>query len=377
MSAVTVKALLTPLSADAIRATMVATLITLGIPADKWIKGGVASTLLTVFATVLHMFSVLLSQVLGGGWLESASGNWLTLLGHYVYGVDRPEATFATGTLTLTNAGGGIYTYLAGQATFSDSTSGATYTNAADFTLNANTSLTINIIATEAGAASSAAVGKVDALVTFMLSVTCSNPSDVVGQDAMLDEPYRALCFAALGARSVRGVRTAYAYAIQVATNAVSGAGVNVNRWLVTPNSHTGHVGVVVASPAGIVDANDLTGVGTSIEAIARPDAITVDLTGATTVPYSKAITVWCEAAPGLVAQTVSDAVGESLLEYFEAFKIGGLSKGGPFALWATGLDGVVKSAYAGIFAVDGLDDLVLTVGQVPTNSITIAVRFA
>jgi hypothetical protein len=373
---ISVKDLLTPLTPAQVRTTMVSKLIALDVPADKWKQGGSLSTILTVLATVIAAFTTLLALALGAGFLETASGHWLTLVAHYIYGVDRPAATFATGKLTLTNVGGGIYDYLAGQATFADLATGKQYTNVADLHLAATSTLTIDIIATEAGSASSAAVGKVDTLVTFMLGVTCSNPTDVVGQDAMLDEPLKALCLAALGARSVRGPRTAYAYAVQVALNAVTSAPVNVNRWSVTPNSHTGHVGVVVASPAGVVSANDLTGVGTSIEAIARPDAVTVDLTGATTVAYTQAITVWCRALPGYTSSAVQDAVGAALLTYFEAYPIGGIAKGVAQGVWATGLDGVVTSSFAGVYAVDGLVDMALTAGQVATNGITIAVRF-
>ena len=375
---VTVSSLLVPMTQDQIRATMVAQLVTVGIPADKWIRGGVASTLLTVFAMVLAMLSALLSQVLAAGWLETASGSWLTLLAYYVYGVARPEATFAAGKLALVNSGAVTFTYAANQAIFGDSSTKKQFTNSTGFTLGANATLTIDIVAAEAGASSSAAVGKIDTLVTFMIGVTCSNPFDVVGADAMADASLRDLCIAALGARSVRGPRTAYAYAIQTARNPITGAAVNVNRWKISPNSHTGHVGVVVASAAGLVTADDLTGVSNSIEEKARPDAITVDLDSATTVPYVRSIVVWCQAKPGLLASTVSDAVGLALLDFFEAYPIGGLSKGGgPYSIFATGLEGVVKSAYPGIFAVDGFTDMGLGLLQIPIDGISVSVRFS
>lgn len=369
--------LLTPLTADQVRTTMVTTLVTLGIPADKWKKGGSLSTLLTVCATVIASFTSLLAQAIGSGFLETAAGNWLTLLAHFVYGVDRPEATFATGPLTLTNAGGGTFDYAAGQATFLDPTTKKQFTNVNPFHLDPLSSLTIDIIASDAGSASSAAVGQISELVTFMLEVTCSNPSDVVGQDAMADPELRALCLASLGARSVRGPRTAYEYAVQVAKNSVTGAGVNVNRWRVTPNSHTGHVGVVVASPSGPVTSTDLTGVDTSIEANARPDAVTVDLSGATTKAYVHSIVVWCKALPGYTEAAVSAAVGKALLAYFQSYPIGGEPKDSASGVWATGVEGKITSSFPGIFAVDGLDDMALTASQVATNSITISVRLA
>jgi phage-related baseplate assembly protein len=373
---ISVLSLLAPLTSVQVRASMVSALVTLGIPADQWKQGGSLSTMLTVTATTLAGFTTLFSQAVGAGFLETAAGNWLTLLAYYVYGVSRPSATFASGNLTLTNTGGGVYTYAAGQAIFADSSTGAQYTNAVSFSLGANTSTTFAVTAKIAGSAQSAAPGALDTVVTTMLFVTCSNLAAVVGQDAMLDAPLRALCQAALGAMSVRGPRTAYEYAIAVALNPVTGAPVNVNRSIVTSASHTGVVNVVVASPAGAVTSDDLTGVENSIEAIARPDAVTVNVSSATTVPYDVAIVVWVTATPGLSAPPVIAAVAQALVAYFaNVAPIGGFVHDSANGIWATGLEGVVSASYPGIYAVDGLEDLILSAGQVAVDEITVSVR--
>lgn len=375
--------LLVPLSTAQVRATMVSTLKTLGVPADQWRPGGTYSTMLTVIAATIAAFLALLAQGLGAGFLETASGGWLTLLAYYVYGVTRPGATVATGQLTLINAGGGIYSYGAQAASFSSSTTGAQYTNTGAFTLGANTSITIPIQALVPGSASGASPGQIDTLVTSMLGVTIGNAASVAGSDAMGDPQLRALCLAALGAMSVRGPRSAYVYAIQIATNSVTGAPVTINRWWISPYDHQGTVTVYLASPSGIPDPNDVTGVGTSIENVARPDGVTVVCQAVTPVNYTATLTVWCLATPGLQQSAVQLAVDNAIANYFATYAIGGLAKVIPFSIgelltspgiYGSGIDGAIRTANPGIFAVDGTFDQGLQPGQVAVDDVTAVV---
>ena len=371
--------LLEPMSGAQVRATMVTTLKILGVPADQWRPGGTYSTILTVLAYTIAAFLGLMAQGLGAGFLETSSGGWLTLLAYYVYGVTRPGATAATGLYTLVNSGGGVYSYAAHQAVFSNSTTGAQYTNSSSFTVGAGATVTIPIQALVPGSSSSSTPGAVDTLVTSMLGVTGGNAAAVQGSDAMGDPQLRVLCLSALGAMSVRGPRSAYAYAVQVALNSVTGAPVNINRWWVSPANHTGTVTVWVASPSGVPDPNDVTGVATSIENIARPDGITVNVVPCTAVGYNARISVYCLATPGLQASDVQDAVDNAIAAYFEAYPIGGLYKASFYtygevlsssALWGSGLDGAIRSASPSIYAIDGTFDLDLIAGQVATDNV-------
>ncbi len=377
--------LLVPLSGAQVKRTLVSTLQTLGVPANQWKSGGSPDTILTTTAYTFAAFLGFLSQGLGAGFLETASGNWLTLLAQSVYGVKRIQASFATGALTLTNSGGGVYTYSANQATFADPTSGAQYTNSSSFTLNGGATITIPITATVAGSASSATVGTITQLVSSMLGVTCTNPSSLVGLDAMGDPELRQLCMNALGAMSVRGPRSAYAYAIQVATNPVTGAPVNINRWWISPASHAGVVTVYVASPSGAADPLDVSGIATSIEQVARPDGVTVVVQSAATLTYSATLTVWCLSAQGLQKSAVQTAVNNAISNYFANYPIGGLAKAAlykanspfptPSALWASGLDGAIREANPAIFAIDGTFDLAMQAAQVAVDSIVATVN--
>jgi phage-related baseplate assembly protein len=361
-------------------ATWIANLVALGVPADKWRPGGVFSTILRISAATYAGFTTIMAAAVGAAFLPTAKGGWLTLLAFYVFNVSRREATFASGQETLTNSGGGVFTYGPNEVTFLDSTTKKTYTNVAGFTLGAGapgnpTLLTIDIRATEAGAASSAPPGEIDRLQTSMLGVTVSNALSVVGIDAESDDELRAACVSKLGSLSVRGPPTAYRWAVRIAVNS-SGNPVNINRMQVSPDSHTGDVTVTLAAPQGAPTRDDVAAAAASIEQNARPDGVTVTVNGAIPIPYAPSLVVWATALPGLDAATVHNAVTSSLATFLALYPLGGITtSGGRRGLFASGIAGVAKAAHSSVFAVDGAIDLPLVAGEVATNAISVAVN--
>jgi hypothetical protein len=382
---ISVQQLLVPVTATQARSNAVTALVAMGIRADLWRVGGSMSTMLTVITAAYANFTVLFAQAIASGFLTTASGGWLSLLAFYVYGVTRPVATFATGALTLTNTGGGVFNYPVGAATFLDSTSGQTYTNQSVIALGALSAQTINIQCTVSGSIGNAPPGEIDTLQTAMQNVTCGNAAAIAGSDALSDPGLVALCLAKLGALSVRGPRNAYAFAITVALNAVTGAPVNINRQSISRSSHTGTVTIVVASPSGSPDPNDVAGVVTSIESGVpglsppfsgvRPDCVTVNVSGATEVPYAQTLTVWAEAEPGLTAAALATQVGTALTAWLSNYPVGGVTTDQGTGLWATGINSAVGEVSQTIFSVEGAEDLALVAGEVATDEITINVR--
>lgn len=423
MSAISVQQLLIPVTAAQARANAVTALIAMGIRADLWRVGGSLSTMLTVVTAAYAMFTVLFGQAVASGFLTTASGNWLTLLAQYVYGVTRPPATFASGNLTLTNTGGGVYNFAVGAAVFLDSTSKQTYTNSVPVALGALSTQTIGVTCTVAGSIGSAPPGEIDTVQTAMLGVTCGNATAVSGSDALSDPGLVALCLAKLGSLSVRGPRNAYAFAVSVAVNAITGAPVNINRQTISRSSHTGTVSIVVASPSGAPDPEDVAGVVISIEtgvpglqppfSGVRPDCVTVNVSGAAAVVYSPTITVWANAAPGLVASALEESIAQSVATYISEYPVGGVTTDVGTGLWGSGIEGAVGAAVntsfsstvsaqitaagtdpvalaalaasllamaneatsAGMFSIEGATDLPLSAGQVATDGVTIVVR--
>lgn len=380
----TIDQLFTAPTSDQIRAQMVTTLVTLGVPADKWRSGGVASTILTAVAIAIAMLGTLMSTLIQGFFLPTATGGGLKLLAYYVYGVTVPDATFATGPATLTNTGGAVYTMGVGEYVALNSGTGQTYKNTTGFTLGALSSLSVQMVAVNPGSIANAVPGAIDTNVTALLGVTVTNPASLVGVDELTDVQIRTLCLNSLGARSVRGPRSAYAYAISTATNPVTGAAVNINRWTITPDSHTGVVTIYIASPSGVPDANDVIGVGNNIEAIARPDAVTVDLNPATAVAYTAAIVVYATAPTGTTEAQIQTAAANAVLLYLEDYPVGGVLAGDDTNLTLQGLFGVgvagaiaegLQAIGAKLISVSGASDLALSASQVATDSTTITAR--
>jgi hypothetical protein len=372
-----------------VRATLVSLLVGMGIPADQWRVGGPLSSILTACSYILATASLLIAQAIGSGFLGIAKGPWLDLLGQYVFGVTRPPAVAAAGQLTFVNAGGGVYPVAAFAGSFRDSTTGQYYTNTAPFTVNPTSTLSgVNFQALQAGSASSATPGAIDTIVSPpMAGVTVSNPLAVAGADALDDATYTILCQSKLGALSVRGVRTAYAYAILTALDSVTQAPVypvEVNRYLVSASSHTGTVSVILASPSGPASGTAIAGVAANIEAIARPDTVTVTTTSATTVTYAPTVTVWCALPPGVTAAQAQAACAASVATVLANYRIGGVlasddTQSNFQGLFGGSVAGACAQAIAALggtyYSSQGAPDLALTPGLVATNGVSVLVR--
>lgn len=381
---ISIAQLMAPVTSAQVRAKFVSMLQQLGVPADQWRTGGVASSILTIVSQTYASFTTILSDAVASGFLGTASGDWLTLVAFYGYNVIRSPATFATGALTLTNSAGGSFSFAAGEVTVQDATTKATYSNVDPFTLgpgslSSPTIATVTFQALTAGSASNANPGDISVLVTSMTGVAVTNPDSFVGSDVQSDASLKAACQAKLGSLSLSGPSGAYSYAVSVATNVTTGLPVNVNRTNITLNTTTGTVDVTVASPSGAVTANDLTGITNSIAAVARPNAVTVSLASATPVTYSPAlITIWAQALPGVVASDLQTAAASAITAYINVYPIGGLTKGaGISALWGSGVAGAIEEVSPAIFAVDGCTDLTLLPAQVAVDGIVAATQIA
>lgn len=380
--------LTTPIDQETTFQAWLTSLEAVGLPAKSWKVGGISRTILRTVAGTYAGFTVMMSDWIKGGFLDTSSGNWLTALAHYVYGVERITATFATGVATFKNTGGGIYSYTTGQVRILQAIAnpadpygapipGKAYTNAAPFTSNPGTSVDVAIVAVEQGSASSAAPLQIKLLETMIIGVTVSNAAAVVGVDQELDSTLQQRCRDKLAALSLRGPRGAYAYAVSAAVR-LDGTPVNINRRSISSDPATGIVSVYVAAPGGAPIAADVTAVALSIENNARPDTVTVNTIGASAVALTQSITVWATRTTGLDAPTLSALVSAALILAIQTYPIGGIAK--PPAtqgyLWLSYIDGVVKGAHPAIYAIDGTADLSLAPGTVASLASTIAIRF-
>lgn len=373
----TIDQLTTVPTIDDIFNQMIAWQVNAGIPADKWKKGGVGRSITYAVAAAYVVLANLVSFIAQAGFLNTASGDFLTLLAFYVYGVQRVVATFASGTVLVSNSSGSVYDFQPGELQFINSTTGKSYRNTAAVHIGSLASnVSVDVEALEQGTDSNAAIGEIDTVDGGLNGLTVTNPSPVLGVDAWTDSTLQAACLAKLGALSMLGPRGAYQYAIQTAT-LPDGSPVNVNRFSISEASSTGVVTVYLASPSGPVTTQDINAVVANIEAIARPDSVTAIVNNTTTVSYSKTLTVWVRAGKGIDSTTIHDEVVAALEAYASVYDIGGVKKPPSTQgyMYDESIRAVAQAADKAIFAVDSNDGLDLAIGTSQTALITSTVN--
>lgn len=347
--------LTTPLTVDEVRQSIYSVLALTGVDVTNWKPGAVVRTIISGVALVIASLSALISVGTKAGFLSLSSGDWLTLVAHYVYGVDRILATFASGTLTLTNVSGNVYTVAAGDFQVKSSLTGALFHNTSAFVLNASSSLTIPIAANDAGSASTAFIGEIDTLVTMLTGVTCSNPVSLVGTDDEEDAALQTRCSEKLGSLSPFGPADAYAFAARNATR-TDGTNVGVTRVNLTKDGF-GNVNVYVATPSGGVSGTSTTGdlgaVNAAIQTNAAPLAVTASVFSATPNVIPITYELWMYGNAGMTLATLQTTIATALADFFAVEPIGGdVADTLPGKVWHSALETEISSAVKGIFRV-------------------------
>lgn len=288
-----------------------------GLPVTTWRTGDPTRTMLRADADAFETLDSVHADLAASAFLETATGDWLTLLAREVYGVERQEATFATCTVTLANAGGGLYELSPGGLIVKNAVTGATFTNQATVTINPLApSTVVSVVAQEAGVSGSSAVDEIDTIVSPALtgvSVTASTVA--LGTDAQSDEDLRAQCLATLGSLSPAGPADAYEYvAGNVALTGVSG----VTRRTATGDNATGTVTVYVATTTSALDAPSVALIQAAVDRWATPLAIAATVQSGAAVP----INVQLNLTPN--RPEMQAVIESAMAEYFASVDFGG-----------------------------------------------------
>lgn len=352
---------------------------TISVNARAWPAAGKMRTFMRIFATTYAALTAVMAAFINSGYLDRAEGVWLHRLAIYVYGVTPIAATFARGTLTITNTGGGIYAFGPREVTVRTA-DGRFFVNVAALNIGANTTITATFEALEAGSKGSAAAGTVNAFETTISSrVTCTNVASFVGSDEETPEDLRQRCRDRLAARSPNGPRGAYAYAVRSAKRN-DGAAVDVNRVAISPQSDTGEVTIHVASPSGVPLPDDLTAIRDQVDREARTDTDKVTVSGAAQVFVTRTFTAWARRTPGLTEEAVRVPAEQALIALERDYPIGGIAKtaGGQGYLYGDAMKAAVARAHASIFDVDASSDadVALATGQIVRIAFAVDVRF-
>jgi phage-related baseplate assembly protein len=263
-------------------------------------------------------------EYIKAGFLDWAEGDWLTLLAYELYGVERTEATYASGAVTLSNGGGGYYVIGVGDVTLQNTATGKTYRNTAGGTLNSGpgTTLSLEFTADEAGSDSNSAATEIDALVTTLVGVTCSNPAAFVALDAEGYPDLRQRCRDKLGSLSPNGPRDAYSYVAQ--NRDLSDTSEAITRVRVDADTDTGDVLVYIAGADGAVAGGDVTIVEAAITEWALPVCTTTTVASASNVEVPVTYSLWLYSTVGETEAAVETAVEEALIAMFAARPVGG-----------------------------------------------------
>ena len=324
-----VKQMTTLITADEAEAKVLQICTSFGLPVTSWQEGGAYRTLIAagaeLFATIIAPVVQALAKAFS---LDTAEGDWLTIIAWERYGVRRADDTPGTTTLTINNAKGGLYTFAVGELLIKSSANGKLYKNSAPVTiLPLATGVSVDIIALEAGTASNAAAGEIDTFVTAYPGLTCTNASALLGADGETDPELRQLCRDSLGRLSPMGPEAAYVYQAK-RTFRADGTLISVNRVKVSKSGVP--VYVTVASSSGTVDgdpldtATDLGLIQKAIEDNVCPFGVTTSVSSATELPLDVVATIYVSrTANVLSAELVSDAQ-DSLAAYLASVPIGG-----------------------------------------------------
>ena len=381
----------------------------LGDPSERWIE---------LSARVVDLFlSNITTQAVRAAFFDYATDpgdagdlsadqtprpGWLSAMGAGWWGVSRGSATFATGSLLVTNTGSTPATFAPYALTARRAVAGTdggfpTYRNAADpsiyvgaggtLTLAPGAFATLPIIAEQVGSYSSAAPGQIAVMVTQSFgSLSCSNASPVLGDDREDRDVYIARCRQQSAAASPNGPQDAYRYASTTGADGLplqlyDGSGATtVNRVFVSPDSATTDVSIYLANPTGAATAVEVSSANGNINGIpivhtdgvvyspnpigVVPDIVTLQPTAADAVtgaPGPAAATetdigpikgtARVKSVPGLsplsIVAAAQAAIGASLSSYFSVLPIGGLDQtAGAGVVYTSDIQDTVRESY-------------------------------
>ncbi len=339
----------------------------LGVDVTSWAAGDPTRSLYHFASTVLRTVEVQVAGYMASGFLDYATGGWLTILAEQVYGVTRVEATYATVTVTLTNSGGGLYVIEAGDVRVRNS-AGSTYTNTDGGTLSPSGTLSLSFTADLAGADGTSGAATITTMVTSMLGVTCSNALAAVGLDEESDADLRVRCRAALGMLSAAGPADAYNYVVR--SSDLTGV-TDIARSRTVGETTTGDVTVYVASASGAVAGASVTAAQAAVDEWATPLCVTATVTNASVSTVAVTYEVWLYDSVGETTATIEAAIEDALGAMFAARPIGGdvIAPATTGKLYQSLISSTIKSVYPDhtfrVSVTAPAGDTSLTIGQV------------
>jgi hypothetical protein len=228
-----------------------------------------------------------------------------------------------------------------------------TYRNSEAVYILPGNSQTFSIVCDVAGTIGNALTSDV-AMTTTIVGATGTNPSPIAGQDEQEDADLARLCSLQASDAST-GHADKYQWVIEnlntdgsISTPNDGKTRVNVNRVSVNEESVDGTVTIVLASPAGAVDAGEYATCVTAIEQIAQGNAAILDDYNATPVALDIAASVVLR--KGASTAGVALAIRNYVTAWFVSTENGIASDNGTLSLKE--LEGVIYRSRSNIKSV-------------------------
>ena len=312
-----VLALLAAQTADQIFDLTLGVARVLGLPVTSWRVGDPTRTLFRAQAEQLATRDAVQADYAATAFLETATGEFLTVRASDTYGVTRTEATYATSTVTLVNAGGGFFELDSAGLVVSSTATGATFQNQSPVTIEPLSTVEVSMVAQAAGSAGSVAEDDIDTIVSPALAgVTVTASTAGLGADEQSDPGLREQCLATLGALSPAGPADAYEF---VARSAELTGIDGVTRARADGDSSDGTGLVYVATATAGLDAPSIAAIQAAVDEWAQP--LCTDATVATGLPQTINITMVLTPASPL-SQTL---IEQTLTIYLAGVDLGGV----------------------------------------------------
>lgn len=317
----TIAELTTPMTTAEATTAIYDALAARGVVTSTWKPGAVVRTIIAGLAIVLAALSSLQALLAKSAFLDYATGAWLTLVARYVYETERSPGAFASGNVTLDNAGGGVYSVAIGDFLCANPATGKTYRNTAAFSIaSLQTGVVVPVEAIEIGSASSSAAGTITELTTPLLGVTCTNVTALVGVDEESDPDLRARCRAKWSTIGTGSTAAAYEYWAKAASSEV--ARVSVRSHDALGITTDGAVTVILATASGAVSAAAVTAVSDYILTkrplcaalyVASASPIVINVGATLTARNGFGAAAVTQAAANLVALSAVARIGETV----------------------------------------------------------------
>ncbi len=301
--------LATARTADEYLTEILATLSAQGFPVTAWQSGGAGRTLARADAVALADLRSVIAEIAAGGFLDTATGDWLDLLAEGVFDLERRAATFAVGTVTLTcSPAAGPYSIGAGALVVTDGTRRWRSTGST-VTLASGGSATFSVRAESPGTDYNVSGSTLSAspLSPALAGVTVSAvPSwlTTAAVDSEEDASLRARCrlrWSTLG----RGANLdAYVY------NSLNSGVAGITRAQAIAGSGNGTVTVYAAQAAGTATGSQVSALQAALNLV-RPATDTVIVVAATAIAINVTATVYVATASDSASNrtTATDAI--------------------------------------------------------------------